>query len=166
MNALRKHISLVSQNVFLFPGTIAQNVAYGKIGAAREEIIEACEKANIHNFIMKLPQGYDTEVGERGARLSGGQKQRLSIARAIAKRPRVSIARAFLKDAPILLLDEPTSAVDVETEQEIQVALREISHNRTVITIAHRRNTIADADEIYVFENGEIVRREVRTNGI
>lgn len=154
MNALRKHISLVSQNVFLFPGTIAQNVAYGKIGAAREEIIEACEKANIHNFIMKLPQGYDTEVGERGARLSGGQKQR------------VSIARAFLKDAPILLLDEPTSAVDVETEQEIQVALREISHNRTVITIAHRRNTIADADEIYVFENGEIVRREVRTNGI
>ena len=116
--------------------------------------IEACEKANIHNFIMKLSQGYDTEVGERGARLSGGQKQR------------VSIARAFLKDAPILLLDEPTSAVDVETEQEIQVALREISHNRTVITIAHRRNTIADADEIYVFENGEIVRREVRTNGI
>lgn len=154
MNALRKHISLVSQNVFLFPGTIAQNVAYGKIGAAREEIIEACEKANIHNFIMKLSQGYDTEVGERGARLSGGQKQR------------VSIARAFLKDAPILLLDEPTSAVDVETEQEIQVALRKISHNRTVITIAHRRNTIADADEIYVFENGEIVRREVRTNGI
>lgn len=93
MNALRKHISLVSQNVFLFPGTIAQNVAYGKIGAAREEIIEACEKANIHNFIMKLSQGYDTEVGERGARLSGGQKQR------------VSIARAFLKDAPILLLE-------------------------------------------------------------
>ena len=86
--------------------------------------------------------------------MSGGQKQR------------VSIARAFLKDAPILLLDEPTSAGDVETEQVIQVALREISHNRTVITIAHRRNTIADADEIYVFENGEIVRREVRTNGI
>ena len=103
---------------------------------------------------MKLPQGYDTEVGERGARLSGGQKQR------------VSIARAFLKDAPILLLDEPTSAVDVETEREIQEALREVSHNRTVITIAHRLNTIADADEIYVFENGEIVRREVRTNGI
>lgn len=154
MNALRKHISLVSQNVFLFPGTIAQNVAYGKISATREEIIEACKKANIHNFIMKLPQGYDTEVGERGARLSGGQKQR------------VSIARAFLKDAPILLLDEPTSAVDVETEREIQEALREVSHNRTVITIAHRRNTIADADEIYVFENGEIVRREVRTNGI
>ena len=154
INALRKHISLVSQNVFLFPGTIAQNVAYGRISATREKIIEACKKANIHNFIMELPQGYDTEVGERGARLSGGQKQR------------VSIARAFLKDAPILLLDEPTSAVDVETEREIQEALREVSHNRTVITIAHRRNTIADADEIYVFENGEIVRREVRTNGI
>lgn len=154
INALRKHISLVSQNVFLFPGTIAQNVAYGRISATREKIIEACKKANIHNFIMELPQGYDTEVGERGARLSGGQKQR------------VSIARAFLKDAPILLLDEPTSAVDVETEREIQEALREVSHNRTVITIAHRLNTIADADEIYVFENGEIVRREVRTNGI
>ena len=154
INALRKHISLVSQNVFLFPGTIAQNVAYGRISATREKIIEACKKANIHNFIMELPQGYDTEVGERGARLSGGQKQR------------VSIARAFLKDAPILLLDEPTSAVDVETEREIQEALREVSHNRTVITIAHRLNTIADADEIYVFENGEIVRKEVRTNGI
>ena len=154
INALRKHISLVSQNVFLFPGTIAQNVAYGRISATREKIIEACKKANIHNFIMELPQGYDTEVGERGARLSGGQKQR------------VSISRAFLKDAPILLLDEPTSAVDVETEREIQEALREVSHNRTVITIAHRLNTIADADEIYVFENGEIVRREVRTNGI
>ena len=129
-------------------------MAYGRISATREKIIEACKKANIHNFIMELPQGYDTEVGERGARLSGGQKQR------------VSIARAFLKDAPILLLDEPTSAVDVETEREIQEALREVSHNRTVITIAHRLNTIADADEIYVFENGEIVRREVRTNGI
>ncbi len=129
-------------------------MAYGRISATREEIIEACKKANIHNFIMKLPQGYDTEVGERGARLSGGQKQR------------VSIARAFLKDAPILLLDEPTSAVDLETEREIQETLREVSRNRTVITIAHRLNTIADADEIYVFENGEIVRREVRTNGI
>ena len=154
INALRKHISLVSQNVFLFPGTIAQNVAYGRISATRDKIIEACKNSNIHICIMELPQGYDTEVGERGARLSGGQKQR------------VSIARAFLKDAPILLLDEPTSAVDVETEREIQEALREVSHNRTVITIAHRLNTIADADEIYVFENGEIVRREVRTNGI
>lgn len=154
IDALRKYISLVSQNVFLFPGTIARNVAYGKPGAAREEIIEACKKANIHDFIVQLPQGYETEIGERGARLSGGQSQRLAI------------ARAFLKDAPILLLDEPTSAVDVETEQGIQEILREISRNRTVITIAHRLNTIADADEIYVFENGEIVKREVQANGI
>ena len=154
INALRRHISLVSQNVFLFPDTIAANVAYGKAGATMEEIVEACKKANIHDFIARLPQGYETEVGERGARLSGGQKQRISI------------ARAFLKDAPILLLDEPTSAVDVETEQGIQEVLREISRNRTVITIAHRLNTIADADEIYEFENGKIVRREVRANGL
>ncbi len=154
INALRKHIGLVSQNVFLFPGSIAQNVAYGKPGATREEVMDACKKANIHDFIMQLPQGYETEVGERGARLSGGQKQRISI------------ARAFLKDAPILLLDEPTSAVDVETEQGIQEVLKEIARNRTVITIAHRLNTVADADEIYVFENGEIARREVRANGI
>lgn len=154
INALRKHIGLVSQNVFLFSGSIAQNVAYGKPGASLEEIMEACKKANIHDFIMQLPLGYETEVGERGARLSGGQKQRISI------------ARAFLKDAPILLLDEPTSAVDVETEQGIQEVLRDISQNRTVITIAHRLNTIADADEIYVFENGEIVRREVKKHGI
>lgn len=154
IDALRKYIGLVSQNVFLFPGTIAQNVAYGKPDAVREEIVEACKKANIHDFIVQLPQGYETEIGERGARLSGGQQQRLAI------------ARAFLKDAPILLLDEPTSAVDVETEQGIQEILREISRNRTVITIAHRLNTIADADEIYVFENGEIVKREVQANGI
>ena len=154
IGALRRQIALVSQNVFLFPGSIAQNVAYGRIGASREEIMDACKKANIHDFIMQLPKGYETEVGERGARLSGGQKQRISI------------ARAFLKDAPILLLDEPTSAVDVETEQGIQEALREISRNRTVITIAHRLNTIEDADEIYVFEDGRIAERKVRANGI
>lgn len=154
IGALRRQIALVSQNVFLFPGSIAQNVAYGRIGASREEIMDACKKANIHDFIMQLPKGYETEVGERGARLSGGQKQRISI------------ARAFLKNAPILLLDEPTSAVDVETEQGIQEVLREISRNRTVITIAHRLNTIEDADEIYVFEDGRIAERKVRANGI
>ena len=154
IEALRSKIGLVSQNVFLFPGTIAENVGYGKPGATREEIMEACKKANIHDFIMKLPEGYDTEVGERGARLSGGQKQRLSI------------ARAFLKDAPILLLNEPTSAVDVETEQGIQETLKKISENRTVITIAHRLNTIEDADEIYVFEDGEIVERRCVAHGI
>ena len=154
IEALRSKISLVSQNVFLFPGTIAENVGYGKSGATLKEIMEACKKANIHDFIMKLPEGYDTEVGERGSRLSGGQKQRISI------------ARAFLKDAPILLLDEPTSAVDVETEQGIQETLKKISENRTVITIAHRLNTIEDADEIYVFEDGEIVERRCVAHGI
>ena len=145
IDALRSQIGLVSQNVFLFPATIRENVSYGKPDASIEEIIDACKKANIHDFIMELPQGYETEIGERGARLSGGQKQRISI------------ARAFLKDAPILLLDEPTSAVDVDTEQSIQEALKRIAENRTVITIAHRLSTIVDADEIYVFDHGEIV---------
>lgn len=145
LEALRQQLALVSQNVFLFPGTIAENVAYGKLGATREEIEEACKQANIHAFIMTLPQGYDTLVGERGARLSGGQRQRISIARAI------------LKDAPILLMDEPTSAVDVETEQLIQDAMKRVSKGRTVITIAHRLSTIQDADLIYVFEKGHIV---------
>ncbi len=154
IEALRSKIGLVSQNVFLFPGTIAENVAYGKPDATREEIIEVCKKANIHDFIMQLPEGYETEIGERGSRLSGGQKQRISI------------ARAFLKDAPILLLDEPTSAVDVETEQGIQEALKRVSQNRTVITIAHRLNTVEDADKIYVFENGEIVERRCAAHGI
>lgn len=144
INALRNNIGLVSQNVFLFPGTIAENVSYGKPGASREEIIDACRRANIHDFIMSLPEGYDTEIGERGTRLSGGQKQR------------VSIARAFLKDAPILLMDEPTSSVDADTEQGIQDALKRVAENRTTITVAHRLSTIIDADEIYVFDNGEI----------
>ncbi len=145
LETLRQQLALVSQNVFLFPGTIAENVAYGKNGATREEVEEACKQANIHAFIMTLPQGYDTLVGERGARLSGGQRQRISIARAI------------LKNAPILLMDEPTSAVDVETEQLIQDAMRKVSEGRTVITIAHRLSTIQDADLIYVFEKGHIV---------
>lgn len=145
IDALRSNIGLVSQNVFLFPGTIAENVSYGKPGASREEITDACIKANIHDFIMSLPKGYDTEIGERGTKLSGGQKQRIAI------------ARAFLKDAPILLMDEPTSSVDVDTEQGIQEALKRVSENRTTITVAHRLSTIIDADEIYVFDNGEIV---------
>lgn len=145
LEALRQQLALVSQNVFLFPGTIAENVAYGKIGATKAEVEEACKQANIHDFIMTLPHGYDTLVGERGARLSGGQRQRISIARAI------------LKDAPILLMDEPTSAVDVETEQLIQDAMKRVSKGRTVITIAHRLSTIQDADLIYVFEKGHIV---------
>lgn len=147
LNALREKIGLVSQNVFLFPVSIAENISYGKEGASMSEIIEACKNADIHDFIMSLPEGYDTLVGERGTKLSGGQKQRLSI------------ARAFLKDAPILLLDEPTSAVDVETEREIQQALKKIAKGRTVITVAHRLSTIMDADVIYVFDQGEIVEQ-------
>jgi ABC-type multidrug transport system fused ATPase/permease subunit len=136
---------LVSQNVFLFPTTIEENVGYGKTGATHEEIVEACKKAEIHEFIMTLSQGYQTMVGERGAILSGGQKQRISIARAI------------LKDAPILLLDEPTSALDVETEGNIQDAINALMVGRTCITIAHRLSTIVNADKIMVLKQGQIV---------
>ncbi len=144
VEALRRRIALVSQNVFLFPVTIAENVAYGRLGATMDEIVEACKNANIHDFIMQLADGYNTLAGERGARFSGGQKQRLSI------------ARAFLKDAPIILLDEPTSAVDVENEHIIQEAVRRISKGRTVITVAHRLSTIVNADKIYVIDDGKI----------
>lgn len=145
MQAWRKQIALVSQNVFLFPTTIEENISYGKRGAAHEEIVEACKKAEIHDFIMSLPQGYQTLVGERGAILSGGQKQRISIARAI------------LKDAPILLLDEPTSALDVETESCIQDAISAVMLGRTCITIAHRLSTVVNADKIMVLKQGRIV---------
>lgn len=144
ISAARSCISLVSQNVFLFPESIWQNVAYGKEGATREEVIQACKNANIHDFIMKLPDGYDTMVGERGVRLSGGERQRISI------------ARAFLKDAPILLLDEPTASIDEETEKQIQRAIHKISDGRTVITIAHRLSTIQSADRIYVIDHGKV----------
>ena len=142
--ALREQIALVSQNVFLFPTTIAENIAYSKPGTTREQIEEACKKAQIHEFIQTLPEGYETMVGERGAILSGGQKQRIAIARAI------------LKDAPVLLLDEPTSALDVETESGIQEAIRTVMAGRTCITIAHRLSTIQNADRIYVLKQGQI----------
>ena len=142
--ALREQIALVSQNVFLFPTTIAENIAYSKPGTTREQIEEACKKAQIHEFIQILPEGYETMVGERGAILSGGQKQRIAIARAI------------LKNAPVLLLDEPTSALDVETESEIQEAIRTVMAGRTCITIAHRLSTIQNADRIYVLKQGQI----------
>lgn len=144
LQAARNAFSYVSQNVFLFPETILRNVAYGKEGATREEVIEACKNANIHDFIMNLPDGYDTLVGERGVRLSGGERQRISI------------ARAFLKNAPILLLDEPTAAVDAGTEELLQEAIARISKGKTVIIIAHRLSTIMDADKIYVVEGGRI----------
>ncbi len=143
LHSLRKAIGIVQQDVYLFTGTIKENIAYGKPGASDEEIIAAAEKANIHDFILSLPQGYDTFVGERGTRLSGGQKQRISI------------ARVFLKDPKILILDEATSALDNESERHIQKSLEELAKNRTTITIAHRLSTIRNADEIIVIsENG------------
>jgi len=144
LKAARDCFSEVSQNVFLLPGTIWQNVACGKENATCGEVEEACRNANIHDFIMQLPDGYETLVGERGVRLSGGQRQRISI------------ARAFLKDAPILLLDEPTAAVDVEAEQKIQQAIERITVGRTVVIIAHRLSTVRNAKRIYVVGGGRI----------
>lgn len=144
IESAREKMALVSQNVFLFPTTIYENVRYGNINASKEEIIAACKKARIHDFIMGLPEGYDTMVGERGILLSGGERQRISI------------ARAFLKNAPILLLDEPTSAVDVDTEKLIQEAIDSLSENRTCITIAHRLSTVRNADKIMVLKDGMI----------
>lgn len=144
LEAARSCFSEVSQNVFLFPQTIRQNVACGKENATFEEVVEACRNANIHDFILRLPEGYETLVGERGVRLSGGQRQRISI------------ARAFLKDAPILLLDEPTAAVDVESEQKVQEAIERITVGRTVIVIAHRLSTVRNAKRIYVVSGGKI----------
>jgi ABC-type multidrug transport system fused ATPase/permease subunit len=145
ISAARSQFSLVSQNVFLLPETIEENVAYGRLGATHEEIVEACKNANIHDFIMSLPDGYQTQVGERGVRMSGGERQRISI------------ARAFLKNAPVLLLDEPTSAVDVGTEEAIQEAIDRVCKGKTVIIIAHRLNTIMNSDQIMVFQDGSIV---------
>ena len=140
----RECYSVVSQNVFLLPESIRENVACGKPDASIEEVIEACKAANIHKFILNLPEGYDTQVGERGIRLSGGEKQRISI------------ARAFLKNAPIILLDEPTSSVDTDTEKEIQEAIDKIAEGKTVIIIAHRLSTIKDVNRIYVLKDGKI----------
>lgn len=147
ISAAREQMALVSQNVFLFPTTIFENVRYGNLNATKEDIITACKSARIHDFIMGLPEGYESIVGERGILLSGGERQRISI------------ARAFLKNAPILLLDEPTSAVDVETEYLIQEAISRLSENRTCITIAHRLSTIQKADEIMVLKDGRIAER-------
>lgn len=145
LDFLRDHISMVMQDVFLFHGTVGQNILFGRPGAREEEMIAAAQAANAHDFISQLPDGYDTLIGERGVRLSGGQKQRLSI------------ARALLKDAPILILDEATSAVDTETEWQIQQALARLTQNRTTLVIAHRLSTIRHADTIVVLEAGAIV---------
>jgi ABC-type multidrug transport system fused ATPase/permease subunit len=145
--ALREQIAYVPQDVFLFPCSIADNIGFGRPGASREEIVEMAKLAQAHEFILQLPEGYETNAGERGIKLSGGQRQRIAI------------ARAFLKDAPVLLLDEMTSALDGESERLLQQALKSYSKKRTVLMIAHRLSTIIDADEIYVLENGAIAEQ-------
>ena len=143
--SLRENIGIVQQDVFLFGGTIYENILYGRLDATYDEVIEAAKSANIYDYVMSLPDGFDTEIGERGVKLSGGQKQRLSI------------ARVFLKNPPILILDEATSALDNTTEILIQKALDRLCHGRTTIVVAHRLTTIKNADNILVIQNGKIV---------
>ena len=147
LESLRRNIGIVQQDVFLFVGTIRDNILYGRPGATEEEMIEAAKRANIHDYIVTLPNGYDTQIGERGVKLSGGQKQRLSI------------ARVFLKDPAILILDEATSALDNTTEVLIQQALDELCKGRTTLVVAHRLSTIRNADEIAVVLDGVIAER-------
>ena len=147
LSSLRKNIGIVQQDIYMFSGTIRENISYGKPGASMEEIISAAKRANIHDFIMSLPDGYESQTGERGVRLSGGQKQRISI------------ARVFLKNPPILILDEATSALDNESERKIQGALQDLARGRTTLVIAHRLSTIRHADEIIVIDNGQTVER-------
>ena len=159
LNSLREKIGIVQQDVFLFGGSIKQNIAYGKPSASDEEILEAAKKANIIDFINSLPNGWDTEIGERGVRLSGGQKQRLSI------------ARLLLKNPPILILDEATSALDNTTEMLIQRSLNELAKGRTCLIVAHRLSTIKNADEIAVISKGKIMEMGnhedlIKLNGI
>lgn len=147
MESVRRNIGIVQQDVFLFMGTIRDNIRYGRLDATDEEVYEAARRANIHDYVMTLEKGYDTEIGERGVKLSGGQKQRLSI------------ARVFLKDPAILILDEATSALDNTTEVLIQEALDELCKGRTTLVVAHRLSTIRNADEIAVVMNGSITER-------
>ena len=142
--SLRAHLALVSQEIALFDDTVRANIAYGRWGCSEEEIIAAAKRAAAHEFILSLPQGYETVVGEQGVKLSGGQRQRITI------------ARAMIKNAPILLLDEATSSLDSESEQHIQAALAELMRGRTTLVIAHRLSTVMDADLIYVIENGRV----------
>ena len=141
---LREKIAVVSQDVFLFAGTVRDYIMYGSPNRTEEEMILAAKRANIHNYVMTLPNGYDTEVGERGVKLSGGQKQRISI------------ARAFLKNPPILVLDEATSALDNMTEMQVQEALTELAVGRTTLVVAHRLSTVKNADQILVVTAGQI----------
>jgi len=147
VSVLREHLAVVSQDSFLFPESIEWNVRCGNEQVSREQVMEACKKAQIHDYIMTLPKGYDTNVGERGDLLSGGQKQRISI------------ARALIKNAEIILFDEPTASVDVQNENEIKKALKEAAEGKTVITVAHRLNTIQNADCIYVLHHGSVAEQ-------
>ena len=142
---LRRQIAMVNQDVVLFNGTLADNIAYARPGASREEIVEAAKAANAMEFISTLPEGFDTLIGENGTRLSGGQRQRIAI------------ARALIKDAPILILDEATSALDTQSERLVQAALDELMKHRTTLVIAHRLSTIEKADRIVVMRDGRIV---------
>ena len=144
LKPLRDQIGYVLQETVLFRGTIAENIAFGRPGATREEIIEAAKLANADEFISRMPQGYDTMVGERGSTLSGGQRQRIGI------------ARVMVRNSPILLLDEPTAALDSESEKLVIEALERLMKGRTVITIAHRLSTIRDADQIIVINGGVV----------
>ena len=145
--SLREAIGLVQQDVYLFDGTIAENIAYGRPDATADEIAEAARLANVTEFVQHLPEGFETEVGERGARLSGGQKQRIAI------------ARVFLKNPAILILDEATSALDNESESAVQESLERLAQNRTTLVIAHRLSTIKGADEIVTIDNGRVAER-------
>src|SRR3989337_819902 len=147
LESVRRQISIVTQEPILFNDSIANNIALGKENATREEIIQAATIANAHSFIIKKEQGYDTNIGDRGSKLSGGERQRLTIARAVLKNP------------PILILDEATSALDTESERLVQDAINNMMQNRTSIVIAHRLSTIRHADEIIVLHKGEIVER-------
>ena len=144
LRSLRQQIGIVQQDVYLFAGTIADNIRYGKLDASRDEIVEAAKKANAHDFILALPDGYETDIGQRGVKLSGGQKQRLSI------------ARVFLKDPPIIIFDEATSALDNESEKAVQESLEALTSNRTTLVIAHRLSTVRNAQRIVVLADGGI----------
>ncbi len=145
--SLRRNIGVVQQDVFLFNGSVKDNIAYGRVEASDDEIIQAAKFSNLHEFIMELPNGYDTIVGERGVKLSGGQKQR------------VAIARTFLKNPPILILDEATSSLDNENEKIIQQSFDNLAKNRTTLIIAHRLQTIENAGRIIVMSKGALLRK-------
>lgn len=147
LDNLRNNVGIVQQDVYLFAGTIMENIRYGKPGASDEEVIRAAKNANAHDFIMSFPDGYDTDIGQRGVKLSGGQKQRLSI------------ARVFLKNPPILIFDEATSALDNESEKVVQQSLESLAKNRTTFVIAHRLTTIRNAEKILVLTEDGIAEQ-------